>query len=446
MTMKRLWRTTFVLLVLVALLALALTAVQAQEGGHVNIASLKGTVDPIMAQYIARVIDASVNDGAVAVVIEMDTPGGLDSAMRKIITKMLASPVPIIVYVTPSGARAGSAGVFITVAANVAAMSPSTNIGSAHPVGGQGEDIEGNLGEKITNDAAAYIRTIAEKRGRNAEWAEEAVRKSVNITEKEAVDKKVVDFLANDTRDLLNKLDGKQVTTTTGVTTLKTAGIAIKRLDMNIFEGLLHTLVDPTIAYLLLTIGIWALIAEFNNPGALLPGVTGAICLILAFIAFESLPLNWGGVLLILVSVVLFIADSQTPSHGVLTAGGIIAFVIGSAILFSPLTPSVPSMPAAISIPWPWIILMTGLSTLVFTVAVGAGLRAQKNLVTVGADVIIGAAGIARSDLDPSGVVLVNAEEWTAVALDGHIAKGETVQVTSRDGLVLHVRAVAPPA
>jgi len=425
-----------------ALLAMLLTPAQAQEGRHVNVASLEGVVDPIMAQYIARALDASVDDGAVALIIEMNTPGGLDSSMRKIIAKMLASPVPVIVYVSPAGARAGSAGVFITIASNVAAMAPSTNIGSAHPVSGQGEDIQGDMNDKVTNDAAAYIRTIAEKRGRNADWAEQAVRKSVNITEKEALDQKVVELIATDIRDLLNKLDGRPVTTSTGTATLKTAGAAINRLDMSLPESLLHRITDPTLAYLLLTIGIWALIAEFNNPGAVLPGVTGAICLILAFIATESLPLNWGGVALILFSVVLFIADIKAPSHGVLTAGGIISFVLGSLILFSPVTPTMPSMPTNVAVPWPWIALMAGLSVVVFTVAVGAGLRAQKLKVTVGGD-IAGATGAARSALSPEGIVLVQSEEWTAIAVGRHIEKGETVQVVGRDGLTLRVKAVS---
>ncbi len=428
-----------------SLLLMALTPAGAQQGQHVDVVQLDGVVDPIMAQYIGRSIDRAVDDGAVAVIIEMDTPGGLDSSMRKIIAKMLASPVPIVVYVSPPGARAASAGVFITMASHVASMAPATNIGSAHPVGGQGEDIEGNLGEKVVNDAVAYIRNLAEKRGRNADWAEEAVRKSVNITGDEAVEKHVVEFIATDIRDLLNRLDSRQVTTSTGTTTLKTAGAAINRLEMNIQERFLHTLVNPTLAYLLLTIGIWALIAEFNNPGAILPGVTGAICLILAFIAFESLPLNWGGVALILLSVVLFIADIKAPSHGVLTVGGAITFILGSLVLFSPLTPTMPSMPADVRVPWPWIAVMGGLSVLVFTVAIGAGIRAQKVRVTAGIESMIGATGVATSDLNPWGTVLVKAEDWSAIAEGGPIRKGEMVRVVGTEGIKLRVVAVSSP-
>lgn len=438
---RRVWNLSLLILV-VLLLPLSLTPAYADVGRHVDVASLKGAIDPLMAQYIVRAINTAVNDGAEALIIEMDTPGGLDSSMRTIISKMLASSIPIVVYVTPSGARAASAGVFITMASNVAAMAPATNIGSAHPVGSQGEDIPGAEGTKIVNDAAAYIQTIAEKRGRNATWAADAVRQSVNITEKEAVAQGVVELLALDRRDLLNKLDGRQVTTSTGATTLKTAGAAIQDVGMNLQESFLHQIADPTIAYLLLTVGMWALIAEFNNPGAILPGVTGAICLILAFIAFESLPLNWGGVALILLSVVLFIADIKAPTHGILTAGGVISFVLGSVILFSPFSPTAPSMPASVAVPWPWIALMSGLSVVVFSVAVGAGIRAQKLRVTVGAETLPGATGLAKSNLDPQGVVWVQTEEWTAVAVDRHIKAGEAVQVVGREGLVLQVRAV----
>ena len=333
-------------LLLVVVLGLGLYSLATAQGvDHVDVLTFKGTVAPVSAQYISRGIDTAVSDGAQALIIEMDTPGGLDSSMRQIIQKMLASPVPVVVYVSPPGARAGSAGVFLTMAAHVAVMAPSTNIGAAHPVGGQGEEITGTMGEKVTNDAVAYIRTLAEKYGRNADWAEEAVRKSVSITADQAVEMHVVDFIANDLGDLLKKLDGRQVSTSFGARTLQTKSATINYVPMNLQENFLHTITEPTIAYLLLTLGIWALIAEFNNPGAILPGVTGVLCLLLAFVAFGSLPLNWGGVALLLVSIVLFILDIKAPTHGILTAGGIIAFVLGSLIIFSPFTPPTPAMP-----------------------------------------------------------------------------------------------------
>jgi membrane-bound serine protease (ClpP class) len=417
----------------------AIPSVAAQEGRHVNVLTLNGVIDPLSAQYVIRGINASIDDGAEALVIQMDTPGGLESSMRKIVTAMMNAPLPIIVYIAPSGARAGSAGVFITMAAHVAAMAPSTNIGAAHPVGGQGEDIPGALGEKVTNDAAAFIRTIAEKRGRNADWAEEAVRKSIAATESEAVQKKVVDFVASDLRQVLDIVDGRTVQLPGGPHTLRTAGIAIQRLDMNLQERFLHVLVDPTIAYLLLLVGFWALIAEFNNPGALLPGIVGAICLILAFVAFESLPINWGGVALIVLAVIMFVADIKAPSHGILTVGGAVAFVLGSLLLFSPFTPPSPSMPRNLSIPWPWILIMGGGTILIFTVAVGAGLRAQRIRVSAGMESMIGEMGIARTDLTPRGQVFVRSEDWTAVAQGEHIKAGENVRVVAVDGLKLIV-------
>lgn len=434
------WRLARLLLLLLALI-LTLAPVQAQEGRHVDLLQMDGVIDPTMAQYISRGLDLAVDDGALAVIIEMNTPGGLDTSMRRIISRMLASPLPVVVYVAPSGSRAASAGVFITMAANVAAMAPSTNIGSAHPVSGEGADIQGDMREKVTNDAAAYIRAIAEQRGRNAAWAEQAVRESVNITESEAVEQHVVEFVATDLRDLLDQLDGRQVTTTTGPVTLHTEGIAVKRVDMTLLEQMMHLITNPTLAYLFLTIGIWALIAEFSNPGAIFPGVVGAICLILAFIASESLPLNWGGVALIILSVILFIADIKMPSHGVLTVGGSVAFILGSIILFSPANPELPSMPTGIAVPWPWIALMSGLSIFVFSVAIGAGLRAQMRKVSSGVETVMGATGYAKTDLAPRGIVYVLGEEWSAAAAGRPIANGENVRVVGREGLTLIVAA-----
>lgn len=413
----------------------------AQGVDYVDVLTFKGTVAPVSAQYISRGIDAAVNDGAQALIIEMDTPGGLDTSMRQIIQKMLASPVPVVVYVFPPGARAGSAGVFLTMAAHVAAMAPSTNIGAAHPVGSQGEDITGTEDEKVTNDAAAYIRTLAEKRGRNADWAEDAVRKSVSITADQAVEMHVVDFIATDLSDLLKKLDGREVSTNFGPRTLRTKNATITYVPMNLQESFLHTITDPTIAYLLLTLGIWALIAEFNNPGAILPGVTGVLCLLLAFVAFGSLPLNSGGVALILVSIILFILDIKAPTHGILTAGGIIAFVLGSLIIFSPFTAPTPTMPPVEAFRVPlWIIaVLTTFSALFFMYAVGAGLRAQRLPVASGRGSMVGVIGVARSDINPGGTVFAASEEWSAYTDGEPIRRGERVRVVGTEGLRLKV-------
>jgi membrane-bound serine protease (ClpP class) len=429
-------------LLLVVVLGLAFYGLTTAQGvDQVDVLTFKGTVAPVSAQYISRGIDTAVSDGAQALIIEMDTPGGLDSSMRQIIQKMLASPVPVVVYVSPPGARAGSAGVFLAMAAHVAVMAPSTNIGAAHPVGGQGEEITGTMGEKVTNDAVAYIRTLAENRGRNADWAEEAVRKSVSITADQAVEMRVVDFVATDMGDLLQKLDGRQVSTNFGPRTLRTKNAAINYVPMNLQENFLHTITDPTIAYLLLTLGIWALIAEFNNPGSILPGVTGVLCLLLAFVAFGSLPLNWGGVALILVSIVLFILDIKAPTHGILTAGGIIAFILGSLLIFSPFTPPTPAMPPmeAFRVPLWIIVVMTAFSALFFMYAVGAGLRAQRLKVASGMGSMVGVTGVARSDINPVGMVFAASEEWSAYTEGEPIGRGERVRVVATEGLRLKV-------
>ena len=254
----------------------------AQPGEHVDLITVERVIDPFTAQYVERGLDMAQRDGAQCLVIQLDTPGGSDTPMRVIVQRMLNSSVPIVVYVAPAGARAGSAGVFITLAANIAAMAPGTNIGAAHPVAMPGTEITEIMEEKATSDAAAYVRAIAEKRGRNAEWAEKAVRESASIIAREAVELQVVDLIADDLTDLLDKIDGREVITPDGPVTLSTRGAPVRTIGMNFAENFLHVIVDPNIAYLLLSIGTLALVAEFYHPGAILPAVTGAICLILS--------------------------------------------------------------------------------------------------------------------------------------------------------------------
>ncbi|MBI4758240.1 MAG: nodulation protein NfeD [Chloroflexi bacterium] len=412
----------------------------AQDGGHVTLLTVKGAIDPLIGQYVGRGIDHAASDGSACVVIQLDTPGGNVTSMRNVVQRILLSPVPVIVYVAPYGARAGSAGVFITYAAHVAAMAPTTNIGAAHPVGGGGEDIPATLSDKITNDASAYIRSIAERRGRNATWAEEAVRKSVSITEREALEAKVIDLIANDLNELLEKVDGRRVNTAVGDVVLKTKGLPAREFPMSLPEGFLHVLIDPNIAYLLFTVGIWAIVAEFYNPGSLLPGITGVICLILAFVAFESLPINWGGVALVVLAVVLFIVDVKAPTHGVLTAGGVISFILGSLLLFSPFSPTTPLVPRVYVNPW-IVFGMAGLFTVFFLFAVSAGIRAQRVKLSMGPQALVGRTGVATSEINPVGTVQVASESWTAIA-DDYIESGAPVQVVDMEGVRLRVRKV----
>lgn len=433
-------------LVLPALVALAWLVASTwltlrAEGTHVDVVAIKGVIDAVNSQYLARSVDRAAADGAEALIILMDTPGGLDTSMRAMTQKMMASSVPVVVYVSPSGARAGSAGVFITLAADVAAMAPHTNIGAAHPVS-PGQEMDDVMKAKVTNDAAALARTLAARRGRSEAWAEKAVRESASITEREAVEERVVELVAADLPDLLARLDGRTVQMAAGPRVLNTRDAAVWTLDMTLPERALHTLIDPNIAYLLFSIGVWALIAEFYHPGALVPGLTGVVCLVLAFVAFESLPMNWAGVALLVLAMVLFIADVKAPTHGALTVGGIVCFVLGSLLLFSPVSPEVPMLPQVHVSP----LLIAGVTASIaafFLFAIQAGIRAQRLPAVIGPKSLAGAVGVARSELrpgGPGGSVLIQSESWTAVADREEIAPGDQVEVVGVDGLRLRVR------
>jgi len=422
------------------ILILVCHTVSAQFSPIVDIAQVTGTIDPITAQYLQRGIRIAGEDGAQCLVIQMDTPGGLDDSMRDIVQAMLASPVPVVVYVSPAGARAASAGVFILYASHVAAMAPTTNIGAAHPVA-LDQEMPETISEKATNDAVAYIRAMAQQKGRNAEWAEKAIRESVSITAQEALDQGVIEIMASDMHDLMRQLDGCEVELARGTVTLKTADATLRKLNMNIAESILHVVVNPSIAYLLLSIGIWGLIAEFSAPGISVGGIIGIICLVLFSVAVATLPVNWGGLILIIVALGLFIADIKAPTHGLLTIGGTVAFAIGSLMLFTPLTPRTPAMPApeALRVPLWLIITMTALTSGIFLVAVTAGLRAQRLRPLSGMASLVGALGIASTDCAPYGTVQVRSELWSAVAEQGHISAGQAVRVIGIEGIKLRV-------
>jgi len=409
-----------------------------QASREVVVLQLRGVIDPIAARYVQRGIAAAGRSGAALAVIELDTPGGLDSAMRDIVQAILNSPVPVAVYVSPPGARAASAGVFITMAAHVAAMAPGTNIGAAHPVDLSGAEVSATMESKVTNDAVAYIQAIAQQRGRNADWAEKAVRLSASLTAEQAVEENVVDFLAQDVVDLLAKAQGRTATVAGAEVTLELTETVTKALPMTFLERILHTLVDPNIAYLLLSLGTIAIIAELYNPGSVIPGVTGVICLILAFVALGSLPVNWGGIALIVLAFAFFILDIHVAGFA-LSVAGAIAFVLGSLLLFSPLTPASPIMPRVRVNPW-LLASMTALLVAFFGIALTAGVRAQRREATTGAQTLVGKTGIVVSDLNPQGIVQVQSETWSAIATDGPLCAGETVEVIGIDGLRLQVR------
>lgn len=408
--------------------------VLAEESHPVLLMEVNGTIDPALARYVTRGLEEAREAQCSAVVIQLDTPGGLDGAMRKIVQGILNSPVPVIVYVSASGARAASAGVFITLAAHLAAMAPGTNIGAAHPVqlGGNPSTME----EKLTNDAVAYIRSIAEERGRNIEWAESAVRESRSLSAQEAKEKRVIDLIAENLDDLIIQADGRSVKTVFGNATFELKDSPRRVLPISPVENVLHQLAHPNLAYILLLLGIYGLIYELATPGALFPGVLGSIFLILALVALETLAVNWAGIALIILSLLFFIADIKLPGYGALTIGGIIAFLMGSAILFP--GARIPSL----KLPWKTIAAAAAVTAGFFLAVVGAAIRALKRKVTSGTEGLIGATGVAKTDLKPQGIVHVRGEEWQARS-NHPVEKGAKIKVVKVEGLTMHVEPVS---
>jgi len=426
---------------LVSILAMALgvsgIAFAADDAHTVIVGHIEGVINPITARYVDRLLDEGEQRKVAAVVFVIDTPGGLIDSTYKITGRMLNSGVPIMTYVAPSGAHAASAGTFITLAGHVAAMAPSTNIGAAHPVDSSGGDIADDLRAKVENDAVAQITNIARARGHNAQWAEDAVRKSVSIGVDEAVSLKVVDLMATDVRDLVDRADGRTVTTANGAVTLATKGAALEESGPNPFESLLHLIVDPQIAVLLFTIGTYGIIFELSNPSLIFPGVIGVIAIVLALFAFGTLEAEAAGVALMVFAVALFVAEIKIASHGILTVGGIAALVIGTIILFPPLRPTFPGVRAAVD---PVVIATVALVSGAFFFFVARFALKTRDLAWAGGSpVLVGATGVAKSDIGPNGVAYVAGEEWSARSESGAIAKGSQVRVKRKEGLSLIV-------
>jgi len=425
------------ILLLTGLLIVAFIAIKAQAASQsIVVLEVKGTINPVLADYIERGINYAEENNATVCIIQLDTPGGLDTSMRDIVKDIVNARVPVVVYVSPSGARAASAGVFITMAAHVAAMAPNTAIGAAHPVaiGAEGEAAMSKaMEEKVVNDAAAYIRSIAEAHGRNMEWAEKAVRESVSATEEEALKLNVIDMVAPDLDALISQLDGREVTMLGGgVVTMHTQGAAINYLKMNTIEEFLYLIADPNIAYILLSLAMLGIMAEIFSPGLIFPGIVGAICLLLAFFSLGMLPVNWAGILLIVLAFGLFIGEVLTTSFGLFTAGGVTALVIGSLILFkggSPLFRIDPWLIATVTI------LVAGF----FAFALQHVIRAHRRQAYTGREELIGKTARVRVALNPRGTVLFKGELWTAISEEGQVEPGEEVIITKVDGLELHV-------
>jgi len=402
---------------------------------QVNILKINDAITPAIADFIKRGIEQSVKDKAECLVIQMDTPGGLDLSMRDIIKEMMNAEIPIVVYVAPSGARAASAGVFITLASDIAAMAPGTNIGAAHPVAVGGGKMDRTMAEKVVNDAVAYIESIAAKRGRNVKWAAKAVRESVSITETEALKIKIIDLIAKDVDDLLAKIDGKTIEKSRRTLKLATKGLKTNRVEMGFRESFLATLSNPNIAYILMMIGMAGLYFELSNPGAVFPGVIGGICLILAFFAFRTLPVNYAGVLLILLGVFLFIAEIKIASYGLLSVGGIISLALGSIMLFdSPL----PFLRASLTVIIPTVLVAAGF----FIFAVTMTVKAHRAKPATGREGLIGELGTATTRIAPEGKVFVHGEFWNAYA-DGIIEEGQKIRVVKAEGLRVKVERIS---
>jgi membrane-bound serine protease (ClpP class) len=427
---RRLYHAVLLLLPLLVLL-LSLTTSTSAKNPHVNVARIDSIINPVVVEFIAESIDKSLKDGAECLIIQLDTPGGLDLSMRKIVKDMLSADIPIIVYVSPGGARAASAGVMITLASNIAAMAPGTNIGAAHPVTMGGQKIDKEMEKKVVNDAAAYIKSIAEKRGRNAKWAEDAVRKSVSITEKEALNLKVIDLIAPDIKTLLEGINGRQVKTEKGTFTLNTKNAETVFIDMGIRHNILNILSNPNIAYVLMMIGFLGLYFELAHPGVIFPGVIGAISLILAFFAFQTLPINYAGILLIVLAIILFIVEVKVTSFGLLTIGGIVSMLLGSLMLFdSP----VPYLRVSWSVLIPVILGTSALFILSATLA----FRAYLSKPTTGMEGLVGEFGTAKTEISQEGKVFIHGEYWNAYSQEV-IPKGEKVRVLKVDNLRLKV-------
>jgi len=419
----------------------ALAAPAGSAARAVDLVRLDGVVGPASARHVLRALDEAAHDGSQALVLVLDTPGGLMKSMDEITRAMLNSPVPVVVYVYPHGARAASAGVFITYAANLAAMAPATHLGAAHPVGlgASGGSIDKTEMTKLTNDAVAEIQGFAARRGRNAAWAARAVRQSETLTAEDALRRHVVDLIADSPGELLSKIDGRTVQTAAGTRVLATRNARVTEIPFDLAEQFLDLLSDPNVGFILMTIGFYGIVFELSNPGLVFPGVVGGVAMLLAFVSFAAISVNVAGLLLIVFALVLFVADIKVPSHGVLTAGGIGSFVLGSLLLTGEREPF-------LRISLTLILTVAVLTAAFFAFAVGAGIRAQRRRVQTGREALIGAEGVVRSELAPSGIVFVQGELWKAAIAGGTIPAGRRVRVVGVDGLRLTVRPVEVPA
>lgn len=414
------------------------SAALSQQNSLVYVIKIDGSINPSTSDYIHKSIEEAKNNKAECLVIELNTPGGLLKSTRYIVSDILTSPIPVIVFVSPGGSQAASAGVFITLASHIAVMAPGTNIGASHPVSGDGSKMDSTMSEKVTNDAAAFIRSISEKRKRNVKWSEDAVRNSVSITETEALRDSVIDLIANDVNDLLAKIDGREVETSTGKKILNTKNSTIVNFEESWFQKFLGIVSDPNIAYILMMLGVWGIILEFYHPGAILPGVVGAICILLGLYGLHTLPINYAGVLLILLAIILFIAEIKVTSYGMLTVAGIISMFIGSMMLIDSGSPLESAIYISMKVIITTVIIIAGLFALLAWLVV----KAHRRKAMTGVSGMIGEIGEVFIDIiNGTGTVKIMGEIWKA-ASNENIRKGDKVKVVDVKDLTIVVQKV----
>ncbi|RLB15138.1 MAG: nodulation protein NfeD [Deltaproteobacteria bacterium] len=423
-------KSFFIIILTVFTMALFIHNVPAEKNSAMVI-ELDGTINPGTAQFVIKGLKRAEVSKHMLVIIRLDTPGGLDSSMRSIVKSILNSSVPVVVYVAPRGARAASAGVMITVAAHIAAMAPQTNIGAAHPVSADGKEINKTMSKKVVNDMVAYVRSIAKDRGRNQDWVEKAIRESVSITADVAVKKKVVDLVARDMDDLLALLDGREIALNKGKVTLETKGLKLIYVAPGWRDRVLNTISDPNIAYILMMIGMAGLYFELSHPGAIFPGVIGAISLILAFFAFQTLPVNYAGLLLIALAIVFFIAEIKVSSYGLLSVAGLISLTLGSIMLFE-------NIRVSLNLMMPTIVMIGGF----FVIIAFLAFRAYKGKPTSGMEGLIGQTGVVEEKIDPVGLIFAHGEYWKATSTEV-AEQGEKVRIIGSKGLELIVEKVS---
>lgn len=400
---------------------------------EILVARFQGIIGPISSRYIEKAVRKAEENEVECLVILLDTPGGHDSSMRDIVKAELNAKIPVVVFIYPKGARAASAGVFITLAANIAAMSPGTNIGAAHPVS-IGKKMDREMKKKVTNDAVAYIESIAQARNRNVEWARDAVRKSLSVSAEDALEEGIIDIIATDIDDLLKKIDGIEIEIKGETKIIDTKDVHIEKIRLTFRENFLNRISDPNIAFILFTVGSAGLVYEFTHPGAIFPGVAGGVCLILAFFSFQTLPVNYAGIALIIMGVLMFFLETRTPTNGPLTVGGVISMLLGSAMLFDTDAPF-------LKVSWSVIIPIVFFTAAFFLFLVGMTIRAMRKKPTTGKKGLEGEIALVKTNIIPgkSGSVFIHGEFWDAVS-DEKIKNGEEVKIVSVEGLKLTVK------